>query len=153
VLGHQCYRAGRHRLSPKPEASVPVRADGSSRMSGTLAANRATEHQGAIILAALMATYMQAATITLPNAALLYIQGSLSMADDEVGWIFTSYLTASVVTITMTRWLAGRFGRKIVYQVAIVIFALGLVLATRAETAMQFIAARVIQGAAGGILA
>ena len=75
---------------------------------------------------ALMATYMQAATISLPNAALLYIQGTLSMADDEVGWIFTSYLTASIVTMTMARWLAGRYGRKAVYQISLAIFALGL---------------------------
>ena len=75
------------------------------------------------------------------------------MADDEVGWIFTSYLTASVVTMTMARWLAGRYGRKAVYQISIAIFALGLLLATRTTTPLQFIAARVIQGGASGTLA
>jgi hypothetical protein len=33
---------------------------------------------------------MQAVALSLPNSALLHIQGTLSMADDEVGWIFTS---------------------------------------------------------------
>jgi DHA2 family multidrug resistance protein len=74
------------------------------------------------------------------------------MADDEVGWIFTSYLAASIVCMTMARWLAGRFGRKSVYQIAVVVFALGLVLATHATTSTQFIAARVIQGGASGII-
>ena len=106
-----------------------------------------------IVVAALLATFMQAATISLPNAALLYIQGTLSMSDDEVGWIFTSYLTASMVTMPMARWLAGRFGRKTVYQVSIAVFALGLVLATRASTPLQFVAARIVQGAASGTLA
>ena len=85
-------------------------------MSATLASSTAADGHRAIIVAALMATYMQAVTISLPNAALLYIQGTLSMADDEVGWIFTSYITASVITMTMARWLAGRYGRKAVYQ-------------------------------------
>ena len=53
----------------------------------------------------------------------------------------------------MARWLAGRYGRKAIFQVSLAIFALGLVLATRATTPMQFIAARVVQGAASGPLA
>jgi len=103
--------------------------------------------------AVLLATWMQAANISLPNAALLHIQGSLSMADDEVGWVFSAYIAASAITMPMTRWLAGRYGRKLVYQVSIAAFALGLVLATWAETPMQFIAARIVQGAASGPLA
>jgi len=75
------------------------------------------------------------------------------MSDDEVGWIFTSYITASAITMPMARWLAGRYGRKAIFQISIAIFALGLVLATRATTKMQFIAARVVQGSASGTLA
>ena len=121
-------------------------------MSATVAPATAADGRRSIVAAALMATYMQAVTISLPNAALLHIQGTLSMADDEVGWIFTSYITASVVTMTMARWLAGRYGRKTVFQISIAVFALGLVLATRATTPMQFIAARVVQGGASGII-
>ena len=122
-------------------------------MSAALASSTAADGHRAIIVAALMATYMQAVTISLPNAALLHIQGTLSMADDEVGWVFTSYIAASVITMPMTRWLAGRYGRKTIYQISIAIFALGLVLATRATTPMQFVAARIVQGAASGTLA
>jgi MFS transporter, DHA2 family, multidrug resistance protein len=122
-------------------------------MSATLASSTAADRHRAIIVATLMATYMQAVTISLPNAALLYIQGTMSMSDDEVGWIFTSYITASVVTMTMARWLAGRYGRKAIYQTSIAIFALGLVFATRATTPLQFIAARIVQGGASGTLA
>ena len=122
-------------------------------MSATLASGTATDGRSAIIVAALMATYMQAVTISLPNAALLHIQGTLSMADDEVGWIFTSYLAASAIVMPMAGWLAGRYGRKVIYQLSIAIFAVGLVLATRAATPLQFVAARVVQGSASGILA
>ena len=107
----------------------------------------------ALAAAALMATYMQTVNISLPNAALLHIQGALSMSDDEVGWVFSSYIAASVVTMPMTRWLAGRFGRKLVYQLSLALFALGLVLATLAQTPLQFVGARIVQGAASGTLA
>ncbi len=107
----------------------------------------------AITVAALAATYMQAVTISLPNAALLHIQGTLSMADDEVGWVFTSYIAASAITMPTAGWLAGRYGRKLVYQLLIVVFAVGLVLAAQAASPMQFVVARVIQGGASGPLA
>jgi MFS transporter, DHA2 family, multidrug resistance protein len=122
-------------------------------MSATVAPGTAADSRRALIVAALLASYVQAVAISLPNAILLYIQGATSMSDDEVGWIFTSYITASVVTMTMARWLAGRYGRRAVYQTSLVIFALGLVLATRATTPLQFIAARIVQGGASGPLA
>jgi DHA2 family multidrug resistance protein len=121
-------------------------------VSAALASDTAADGDRAIIVAVLMACFMQTVNISLPNAALLYIEGSLSMSDDEVGWIFTSYITASVITMTMTRWLAGRYGRKAVFQTSIAIFVLGLVLATRATTPLQFIGARIVQGAASGTL-
>ena len=117
-------------------------------MSAALASSTATDGRRAIVVAALMASFLQAVTLSLPNAALLHLQGTLSMADDEVGWVFTSYIAASIITMPTTRWLAGRYGRKT--MVTIAIFALGLVLAARATTPMQFVAARIVQGAASG---
>lgn len=122
-------------------------------MSAALASSTAADGHRAITVAALMATYMQAVNITLPNAAVLHIQGALSMANDELGWVFTSYIAASVITMPMTRWLAGRYGRKLVYQLSIAGFALGLVLDTRAATPIEFGLARIVQGAASGALA
>jgi DHA2 family multidrug resistance protein len=123
-------------------------------MSVSIASSAAAaEGRRTITAAALLATYMQAAAISLPNAALLHLQGTLSMADDEAGWVFSAYIAASLVTLPTARWLAGRFGRKAVYQFSIAIFAAGLVLATLATTSLQFVAARIIQGAASGPIA
>ncbi|MGZ3322099.1 MAG: MFS transporter [Xanthobacteraceae bacterium] len=100
-----------------------------------------------------MATYMQAVNISLPNAALPHIQGTLSMANDEVGWVFSSYIAASAVAMSMTHWLAGRYGRKAIYQFSAAVFALALIIDTRATTPVQFVLARIVQGAASGPLA
>ncbi len=122
-------------------------------MSAALASGTAIDGHRLIVVAALTANFMQSVALSLPNAALLYLQGTLSMADDEVGWVFTSYIAASVITMPMTRWLAGRYGRKTIYLLSIAIFALGLVLAARATTPLQFVAARIVQGGASGPLA
>jgi len=106
-----------------------------------------------VVIAALLATFLQAVNISLPNAAVLHIEGALSMSDDEIGWVFSSYIAASAVVMPMTRWLAGRYGRKTVFQFCLVLFAIGLFLATQATTALGFVAARIVQGAASGPIA
>jgi MFS transporter, DHA2 family, multidrug resistance protein len=118
-------------------------------MAGGAAASRGRD---LIAAAALLMTYMQAVNISIPNAALLHLQGTLSMADDEVGWVFTSYIAASVIVIPMSGWLAGRYGRRTVVQIALAIFAFGLVLDTLADTPMRFVFARIVQGLASGPL-
>ena len=112
-----------------------------------------TAGRRALVAAAFVATYLQGITISIPNAALPHMQGSLSMADDEIGWIFTSYITASMVVMPMTRWLSGRFGQKAVFQTSILFFILGLILGSLAKTSTQLLTARIIQGAASGPLA
>ena len=122
-------------------------------MSAAPASSPLVERHLAITVAALMATYMEAVNISIPNAALPHLQGTLSMADDEVGWVFTAYIAAGAAVMPMARWLAGRYGRKKVYQVSLVVFSLGLILDTLATTSIQFVFARIVQGAASGPLA
>ncbi|MDB5982401.1 MAG: putative efflux pump protein [Pseudomonas sp.] len=103
--------------------------------------------------AALLATYIQAANVSIPNAVLRFIQADLSMSDDMAGWIFTSYLAATGITMPIAQWLAGRYGLKLMYQSAIAMFVLGLVLVGFAHSPLEYIGARVIQGLAAGLLA
>src|SRR4051794_30903417 len=120
-------------------------------MSAALTSASAGGHR-TITVAVLLATYMEAVNISLPNAALPHIQGTLSMGNDEVGWVFTAYIAAGAVVMPMARWLAGQFGRKTVYLVSLAVFSLGLVFNTLATTTLQFVMARIVQGAANGTL-
>ncbi|MEI9923864.1 MAG: DHA2 family efflux MFS transporter permease subunit [Bradyrhizobium sp.] len=122
-------------------------------MSAALTSSAAVDRHRAIIVAALMATFMESVNISIPNAALPYIQGTLSMSDDEVGWVFTAYIAAGATVMPMARWLAGRYGRNRVYLVSLAVFSLGLMLDTFATTPIQFVFARIVQGAASGPLA
>ncbi len=122
-------------------------------MSTLLNPSRVVWRHRALIAAGLLATYMQAFNISLPNAAVLHVQGALSMTDDEIGWVFSSYIAAGAIVMPMTHWLAGKFGRKTVFQASIAIFAVALCLATLATTPLEFVFARMLQGAASGTLA
>lgn len=122
-------------------------------MNANASASPGASAAGSLRFAVLLTTYMQSANLPLPNAVLRLIQGSLSMTDDQAGWIFTAYLAASAITMPMAQWLAGRFGLKRVYQTALVVFVLGLWLGTVSSTPLEFIGARIIQGLASGVLA
>lgn len=122
-------------------------------MSAGPTSNLSTGGRYALTIAALMATYMQGVNISIPNAALSYIQGSLSMSDDEIGWLFTSYIAPSLVIMPLTPWLVGSYGRKVVLQISLAIFTLGVVLVTCTTNPIQHVLARIVQGAASGPLA
>lgn len=122
-------------------------------MNAASAAGSGATSRRMLVVAALLATYMQSMNISIPNAALPYMQGTLSMGDDEIGWIFTAYIAAGAIVMPMTSWLAGRYGRKRVFQTSIVLFGMALVLDAQATTALAFVAARIVQGAASGTLA
>jgi MFS transporter, DHA2 family, multidrug resistance protein len=122
-------------------------------MSAVIDPGADAESRRFLTIAALLATCIQSMNISIPNAALPYMQGSLSMADDEIGWIFTAYIAAGTIVMPMTGWLAGRFGRKKVFLVSIAIFSVALILNTLAQTPLEFVAARLIHGAASGTLA
>jgi len=125
---------------------------GRANVPDVVSVPRSNQGYRAITAAAFLAAYMQTLNISIPNAALPHMQGTLSMATDEVGWIFSAYIAASVIVLPMTRWLAGRFGRKTVYQYSLAAFALGLVLNTLATTPLEFVFARIFQGLASGPL-
>lgn len=122
-------------------------------MNAALDPRADTESRRFLVVAALLATFMQSMNISIPNAAILYVEGALSMTDDEIGWAFTSYIVASAIVMPTANWLAARYERKKVFQLSIAIFSLALVFDTLATTPLQFVAARVIQGAASGVLA
>ncbi|MGY2260586.1 DHA2 family efflux MFS transporter permease subunit [Pseudomonas sp. SDO55104_S430] len=122
-------------------------------MNANASGSAGSRAAGSLRFAVLLTTYMQSANLPLPNAVLRLIQGSLSMTDDQAGWIFTAYLAASAITMPIAQWLAGRFGVKRVYQTALIVFALGTLLTTVSDTPLEFIGARIIQGLSSGVLA
>ena len=93
------------------------------------------------------------AIATSRRSAVLHVQGGLSMTDDEIGWVFSSYIAAGAIVMPMTHWLAARFGRKRVFLLSIAIFTLALVLDALATTPLAFVGARILQGAGSGTLA
>ncbi|MEV6650930.1 MFS transporter [Streptomyces sp. NPDC051219] len=69
---------------------------------------------------------------------------------DKMSWAVTSYLLASTVALPVYGKLGDLFGRKSVFQFAIVVFVIGSALAGWSRTMDQLIAFRAVQGIGGG---
>ncbi len=101
-----------------------------------------------LMLALLLAALEQMIVAT----ALPRIVGELHGLD-RMSWAITAYLLTSTIGLPIYGKLGDLFGRKGVFQFAIVVFIIGSALAGRAQTMDQLIAFRALQGVgAGGLM-
>ncbi|MPZ73265.1 MAG: DHA2 family efflux MFS transporter permease subunit [Nitriliruptorales bacterium] len=68
----------------------------------------------------------------------------------HLSWVVTAYLLASTVAVPLYGKLSDMYGRKNLFQFAIVLFVLGSVASGAAQTMGQLIVFRGVQGAGGG---
>src|ERR1700712_5381401 len=98
-----------------------------------------TKHRGAVTVCVMLATIMQALDTTIANVALPYMQGQLSATQDQINWVLTSYIVAAAIMTPPTGWLAGRFGRKRLFLVAVAGFTAASMLCGLAQSLPQIV--------------
>src|SRR3979490_1892386 len=109
-------------------------------------------NRAAITCCAILATLMQALDTTIANVALPYIQGSVSASQDEINWVLTSYIVAAAIMTPPTGFLSGRFGVKRVFLFSIAGFTVASMLCGMAQSLVQIVLFRVLQGLCGAAL-
>ncbi|HWQ02745.1 MAG TPA: MDR family MFS transporter [Gaiellaceae bacterium] len=103
---------------------------------------------GALVLVLLLASLDQ----TIVSTALPTIVGDLG-GIEHLSWVVTAYLLTSTVSGPIYGKLGDLYGRKLVLQVAIVIFLIGSALCGISQNMGQLIAFRALQGiGAGGLI-
>jgi EmrB/QacA subfamily drug resistance transporter len=101
-----------------------------------------------LLLAMLLASLDQ----TIVSTALPTIVGDLG-GIDQLSWVVTAYLLAATVTIPLWGRVSDLYGRKRLFQAAIVVFLVGSALSGAAQSLGQLIAFRALQGlGAGGLM-
>ncbi len=89
---------------------------------------------------------------TIVNVALNTIGGNLGATVDEVAWVATGYILASVVVMPLNGWLTALLGRKTFYAISIALFTVSSLLCGTARSIWVLVFYRVIQGLGGGAL-
>jgi DHA2 family multidrug resistance protein len=109
-------------------------------------------NRGAITVCVILATLMQALDTTIANVALPYMQGTVSASQDEIDWVLTSYIVAAAIMTPTTGYLAGRFGLKRLFLFSVGGFTVASMLCGMAQTLVQIVLFRVLQGLFGAAL-
>lgn len=86
---------------------------------------------------------------TIVATALPTIVGELGGLD-HLSWVVTAYLLTTTVSTPLYGKLSDLFGRKVMFQVAIVVFVAGSMLSGVAQNMGQLIIFRGVQGVGGG---
>jgi EmrB/QacA subfamily drug resistance transporter len=112
-----------------------------------------THRQIMVILGGLMLGMLLAALDqTIVATALPTIVGDLGGLN-HLSWVVTAYLVASTVTTPLYGKISDLYGRKKIFQFAIVIFLIGSALSGLSQNMTELIAFRGIQGiGAGGLM-
>ena len=115
---------------------------------------RLTHRQILIVFSGLISGMLLAALDqTIVATALPTIVGDLGGLS-HLSWVVTAYLLASTASTPLYGKISDLYGRKSVFQAAIVIFLVGSALSGMAHTMAQLIAFRAVQGVgAGGLMA
>src|SRR5579871_5140502 len=109
-------------------------------------------NRGGLTVCVILATLMQALDTTIANVALPYMQGSVAASQDQIAWVLTSYIVAAAIMTPPTGFLAGRFGLKRLFIVAIGGFTFASMLCGMAQSLNQIVLFRILQGAFGASL-
>jgi EmrB/QacA subfamily drug resistance transporter len=96
-----------------------------------------------------MATILAA---TIVNVAFPAMMHELRVGHDTLQWVSTGFLGATTTTMLATAWLVGAFGERRTFIATLAVFLAGSLLGAAAMNAATLITARIVQGAAAGVL-
>ena len=104
-----------------------------------------------IFVGVLLGMLLAALDQTIVATALPTVVADLGGAGHQ-SWVVTSYLLASTIVTAIVGKIGDLFGRKTVFQAAIVFFLVGSVLCGLATSMTMLVASRALQGIGGGAI-
>jgi DHA2 family multidrug resistance protein len=113
---------------------------------------RGAQHKYIIAFAVVLAALMQVIDSSIVNVALPDMMGNLGASLDEIAWVSTGYILASVIVIPLTGFLGDLFGRKRYFVGSIVLFTMSSFFCGASHSLGALIMWRIIQGVGGGAL-
>ncbi|MFT4059046.1 MAG: DHA2 family efflux MFS transporter permease subunit [Legionella sp.] len=105
-----------------------------------------------ITLSVMLATVMQSLDTTIANVALPHMQGGMGATQEQISWVLTSYIVAAAIFTPLTGFLGDHFGRKRIFIWSVVGFTVASMLCGVAQSLVQIILFRLLQGIFGASL-
>jgi DHA2 family multidrug resistance protein len=97
-------------------------------------------------------TLMGAIDASIVNVAVPHLTGSLGVTVEQITWVTTGFIIATVMVMPLTGFFARLFGQKRVYLFCLALFVIGSALCGMARTLPLLVFFRVLQGLGAGAL-
>ena len=121
-------------------------------MSEPVTPRRPPVNKWLVTISVTFGTLMGAIDASIVNVAIPHLRGELGATVEEVTWVTTSFVIATVLVMPLTAFLGRLFGQKRIYLIALVLFLLGSMLCGMARSLSMMILARIVQGLGAGAL-
>ncbi|MFC9257859.1 MDR family MFS transporter [Amycolatopsis thailandensis] len=110
------------------------------------------KRRNAVFAAVMLGMLLAALDQTIVGTALPTIVGDLGGAG-HLSWVITSYLLAETIMTVVVGKLGDLFGRKLMFQLSVIVFTVGSFFCGFADDMIWLIVARAVQGlGAGGLM-
>jgi MFS transporter, DHA2 family, multidrug resistance protein len=105
-----------------------------------------------IAIAVTLAAVLELIDTSIVNVAIPHMMGNLGATLDEIAWVSTGYILASVIVIPLTGWLGDFFGRKRYFVGSIILFTASSFFCGASRSLGALVLWRIVQGLGGGAL-
>ena len=133
-------------------APLSPRASWAGPEMAVLAARFGDSYRWMVTIPAMIGTIATILSSTISNVALPEIMGAYGMGQDHAQLVSTAFLASVTGTMLLNGWLVDRFGFRLTYSAAMLIFVFGSLLSGFAPEEGMLILGRVMQGAAAGMV-
>jgi DHA2 family multidrug resistance protein len=113
---------------------------------------RAPVNKWLVTLSVTFGTLMGAIDTSIVAVATPHLTGSLGATVEEMTWVTTGFVIATVIVMPLTAFLGRMFGQKRVYLFSLGLFVLGSALCGLAHSLPMMVACRALQGLGAGAL-
>jgi len=118
----------------------------------TTAPERKPVNKWLVTVSITFGTLMGAIDASIVNVAVPHLTGSLGVTVEQITWVTTGFVIATVMVMPLTGFLARLFGQKRVYMASLVLFIAGSALCGFAHTLPLLVFFRILQGLGAGAL-
>ena len=105
-----------------------------------------------LVIGVMLVATLEVLDVTVVNIALPHIMGSFGATPDQVTWMITSYLIATVIVMPLTGYFVSRYGRQRTMLVGVVGFTTTSLACGFSWSLTSMVVFRFLQGAFGAVL-
>nr|WP_051605217.1 DHA2 family efflux MFS transporter permease subunit [Halomonas sp. HL-48] len=113
---------------------------------------RTPAHGSKVLFSVLLGTFTVSLNNSALNLAVAELMTTFNASTTQVSWVVTLFMITMGMTMPLTGYLAGKFGRKRIYLLGLLGFLAGSSLGAMAQSLNGIILARGVQGIAAGLM-